>query len=106
MNVGKFGEDDVRPAIGCHDVPERNIRHPVHGRQPDNGSWKLLPETHESSEEMGFFSMSSVVVAAWGFSCASFGLVAPVTASVTDVMALWMRFPMFVALAFSQCGAE
>ena len=37
MNVGKFGKDDVRPAISRHDVPERNIRHPIHGRQSDNG---------------------------------------------------------------------
>ena len=49
MDVGKFGKDDVRPAISRHNVPERNIRHPIHGRQPDDGSWHVMPEIHALS---------------------------------------------------------
>lgn len=59
-----------------------------------------MPETREGSEK-GFFLDVFRRCCRWGFSCASLALVAPVTASLTDVMALWMRSPMFVNLPFS-----
>ena len=49
---------------------------------------------------MGFLPMFYDFVVVWGFSCASFGPVASVRTSVTDVAALRMRSPVFVATPF------
>ena len=41
--------NDVRSAIGGDDVAERNISALVYRSQPDDGSWKVMPETHALS---------------------------------------------------------
>ena len=53
MDICEFGKDHVRPAIGGDDVAERDIGDPVHGSQPDEGPWQVLPKTHLCRLDVG-----------------------------------------------------